>query len=142
MLVTTIPLVIVHTLSADTAAQTRWCVGNVHLCERLNLQPTFLEPACQPAWPMLWQMYKFYDACPTSLPLGNDGESTFGDEQPASQTMLTDIRILTDGTCGSTCSQFVSRPYLTGAATLYTYGGFEDEKLDISSFNAGNVTLL
>ena len=58
---------------------------------------------------------------------------------PAPQTTLKSIKIVTDGTCGSACSQFVSGPYLTGSATLYTYGGVPGEPMDISAFQAGNV---
>lgn len=86
-------------------------------------------------------MYTFSGSCPTYRGINDLGAATEGAQQwyPAPQTMINNIKILTDGTCGSACSQFVSRAYLTGAATLYTYGGFKDEDMDISAFNAGNV---
>jgi len=53
--------------------------------------------------------------------------------------LLTSITVITDGTCGSTCSNFVSELYLNNLATVVTYGGIQGLPMDISSFNGGNV---
>ena len=42
-------------------------------------------------------------------------------------------------TCGSACSQSTTRAYVDGLATVVTIGGIQDQSLDISSFNGGNV---
>ena len=51
------------------------------------------------------------------------------------------IFLVTDGTCGSACSYFISKLQKEGGATVMTYGGSQLASLypDISSFAGGNV---
>lgn len=58
---------------------------------------------------------------------------------PEPQRKLTHITYLSDGTCGSTCSVSSSTPFLEGMATFVTFGGVKGERMDITSFNGGNV---
>ena len=44
-----------------------------------------------------------------------------------------------DGTCGSACSQFISKMYVDNRVTTVSYGGLLGEAMDISGFNGGNV---
>jgi len=46
---------------------------------------------------------------------------------------------LTDGTCGSACSQFLSEAMADGTVTAISYGGRPDSVTDTSSFCGGNV---
>ena len=92
-------------------------------------------------------IFKF-SACPqfrlaSSQAMGKAGSTYATAERyaltPEAQMMITKFKIITDGTCGSACSQLISWAYLTGSATVITYGGFEDEVMDISAYQAGNV---
>lgn len=51
---------------------------------------------------------------------------------------INNVRVLSDGTCGSTCSVAVSQQYLLGLATVITYGGLAGKPMDISSYHAGS----
>lgn len=51
------------------------------------------------------------------------------------QKVVKTVRILSDGTCASTCSEMVTRQYLDGLATVITYGGIVGQPMDISSVN-------
>lgn len=52
---------------------------------------------------------------------------------------IKSIKYITDGTCGSACSQSTTRAYIDGMATVISYGGIEGQPIDISSFNGGNI---
>jgi hypothetical protein len=49
------------------------------------------------------------------------------------------VVVVTDGTCGSACSQFLSKPMADGLVTTVSYGGIQGETMDTSSFCGGNV---
>lgn len=49
------------------------------------------------------------------------------------------ILIITDGSCGSACSHFVSKLQTEKKASVLTIGGKIGVPMDISSFNGGNV---
>ncbi|XP_065187535.1 uncharacterized protein LOC135818131 isoform X3 [Sycon ciliatum] len=51
------------------------------------------------------------------------------------------VAILSDGRCGSACSQFSSQMLLSRAASVITYGGYAGEPLDSSAFAGGNVLI-
>eukprot|EP00121_Abeoforma_whisleri_P003414 Awhi_evm1s3066 len=50
-----------------------------------------------------------------------------------------DIRVVSDGACGSACALFTSKLWLHKKATLFTYGGIAEEKMNFASFHGGNV---
>jgi hypothetical protein len=49
------------------------------------------------------------------------------------------VGIVSDGGCGSACSQFVTGMQLSGVATVFTYGGVAEMKMDASAFTGGSV---
>eukprot|EP01105_Mastigella_eilhardi_P028044 TRINITY_DN89_c1_g3_i4.p1 TRINITY_DN89_c1_g3~~TRINITY_DN89_c1_g3_i4.p1 ORF type:complete len:586 (+),score=82.25 TRINITY_DN89_c1_g3_i4:488-2245(+) len=54
---------------------------------------------------------------------------------------LDRLLVLSEGTCGSACSQFVSHLQSSGRARILTYGGDEASVMDGSSFAGGNVMI-
>jgi hypothetical protein len=60
---------------------------------------------------------------------------------PVVSHLVTEVAVITDGTCGSTCSNFASQLYLNNIATTITYGGIKGEPLDTTSFNGGNIII-
>ena len=56
-----------------------------------------------------------------------------------SEPPFRSIAILTDGECGSACSQFTTLLQLSGKATVISYGGYTGEEMDGSAFAGGNV---
>ena len=51
----------------------------------------------------------------------------------------TNVAIVSDGGCGSACSQFVTGMQLGGVAKIFTYGGIAGMNMDASSFTGGSV---
>jgi hypothetical protein len=51
----------------------------------------------------------------------------------------TDVALVSDGGCGSACSQFVTSMQLSGTATVFTYGGIATLPMDASAFTGGSV---
>jgi hypothetical protein len=49
------------------------------------------------------------------------------------------VIVVTDGSCGSACSQYISKLQADSTATILSYGGRLDAELDTSSFHGGNV---
>ncbi|EOD33311.1 hypothetical protein EMIHUDRAFT_229856 [Emiliania huxleyi CCMP1516] len=57
--------------------------------------------------------------------------------KPDTQTSITEITYLTDGSCGSTCSLAALRPILDGVASSVSFGGLANTPVAVSSFNGG-----
>lgn len=88
--------------------------------------------------------YSLLGGCPAALPLFpnvllSQGPRSAWPPPGASQTRLKGVTVITDGTCGSSCSVFLTSPYLDGLVTAVSYGGFHDEPNDITSFHGGPV---
>ena len=56
-----------------------------------------------------------------------------------SQKVFKRVTILTDGTCGSSCSLILTKLMLEGKAVVISYGGLRNQNMDTSSFAGGNV---
>jgi hypothetical protein len=54
-------------------------------------------------------------------------------------SLVDNVVVLTDGTCGSACSQFISKMYVDNLVTTVSFGGVQGEEMDISAFNGGDV---
>jgi hypothetical protein len=53
---------------------------------------------------------------------------------------VDDLTIITDGTCGSACSLFITKFQSHNKAKILSYGGIEGmEEMETSSFAGGNV---
>ncbi|KAF4663072.1 hypothetical protein FOL47_005918 [Perkinsus chesapeaki] len=51
----------------------------------------------------------------------------------------TDVAFVTDGNCGSACSDFTQVLQLTGKATAFNFGALADQPMDVASFGGGFV---
>jgi len=53
--------------------------------------------------------------------------------------LFEEIVIMTDGTCGSACSQFISKMQVFNKAIVYSQGGLVGQDMETSGFAGGNV---
>jgi len=126
-----------------------WNLTEIFFNTGVDFAGEFLNPKIVPTTPYATGDNSWYE--PGDVYTRGDSQSTYSPKHyypsycdtifPSTNPMyeFSKILILTDGLCGSACSQFASKLRYHGKALTVGVGGIYGQPLEMSSFTGGNV---